>query len=319
MSATEQSLQEAEVSAEQAAEEAADKFLFGAEPVAEGEEAGPVETEEADLSDEEEAAAEQVEEEHPELFEYTLGDETYEVPQALHEELQKAQDYTQKTQGVKREWETAQTKIAELTNLQSNYEFAESVREEQHQAVVLNYMINETNQYLQQQAATMTAQELTQTQLQIKQLETQRDAITSSLETKLKDHQQAQEQTKQELLNKSTDVLRQKIPNWGEDADKGLREYALSSGYTEAEYDALVDPRLKETLWKAAQYDRAKAGIEKGKKTIANKKITSSARKTMPKSTQNKLNLRKTMKAKGKSNADKAEALGEHISHRFGL
>ena len=317
MSATEEQVQ---VSAEQAAEDAAADFLFGSEPVVEGDEAEPGVVEGVELSEEEEVAAEQIEEELPEMFEFTLGDNTYEVPQELHDELEKAKDYTQKTQGLAREWDTAQVKMTELKAQADQYAFIEASQDEINQGLLLDHSINQYSEYLSANVQKLSVDEVTQLQVKIKAMETERKAIADSLSQKYSDHQQAQEQALEELLNKSTDVLRQKIPNWGDDKDKELRAYALEAGYTETEYDKLVDPRLKETLWKAQQFDRARKGTEAARQTVTSaKKIQTTARNPMPKSTQDKLNLRKKMKSNKRSDHDKGQALGDHIAKRFNM
>lgn len=318
MSATEEQVTEQTEQPQQTAEERSEEqlgnFLFGEEP-----QEPVVEGEESEV-EEPEGETEEVEEPEAELFEYTVGENTYEVPEELKEELEKAKDYTQKTQGVKQEWETAQVKMAEVKGLHDQYAFLESVQDEINQGLVLDNTINEWNQYLSANVGQMDANQVAQAQIKIKEMETQKQAIADSLQVKYTDHQQAQEQTREELLNKSTDVLRQRIPNWGDEQDKVLRDYALSNGYTDSEYDNLVDPRLKETLWKAQQFDRAKDGIETSKQTIKSaSKIKPTSRNPMPKGTQDKLNLRKKLKSPNRSAADKAELIGQDVAKRFGM
>ena len=308
--------QATEQTVEQALEEQAASFVFGDEPQSpgvEGEEAEVEQVEEAELTDEEEEAAEQLEEAAPEVFEFTIGEATYEVDQVLRDELEKAKDYTQKTQGVKQEWETAQVKMGELKALEADYKFAEEMQKEAQELAQMNWQIAQFKDYMKNNVDNLQYTDLEKIRIQIGQLEDSAKDVETTLATKWQDHQQAQEQARGELLNKSTDVLRQRIPKWDGEADKALKAYAVSAGYTEQEYDNVLDPRIKETLWKASQYDRVKQGATAAVQTVK-KAPKIQSRNPMPKKTQDRLNLRKKLKSPNRSDADKAQLIGDSIS-----
>jgi len=141
----------------------------------------------------------------------------------------------------------------------------------------------------------------------------------NSITGKQAEHQQAQQQSHEELLKKGTEVLTQKIPNWGKESQEKLKDYAVSLGFSEAQVNSLVDPIQVETLWKASQYDALQEG-----KTAAVKKVQTAptikpkSRNPMPKEVGDKLNLRKKMKS-NQTNKAKANALGDHLANKFGF
>ena len=147
----------------------------------------------------------------------------------------------------------------------------------------------------------------------------QRDELVQSLQNKQTEFQQAREQSYVELLDKGTEVLRQKIPNWGKDEQGKLRDYALSIGITEQQIGTLVDPVQVEALWKASQYDALQAG-----KAAAVKKVQSAptikpkARNPMPKETRAKLDLRNKLKSKNLDARAKQALIAEDIGSRWG-
>lgn len=321
-----------EATAEQIVEQKSADFIFGSvqdappdatgqPPVTEGEEAEPQETEEVELTEEEEQAAEQLEEQAPEMFEVTVGETTYEVDQALKDELEKAKDYTQKTQGVKKEFQTAQLRTEELKAHYRDVEFQNSVAEERAQIVQADMYINLYRQHMRESIDNLSAQDIEKMRFEIEQMEVHKKALQDSIEVKQNEHQQAQEQAFAELLNKSTEVLKGKIPNWGDDTKKGLVEFAVAHGFAEAEVQNVADARQWEILWKAAEYDRIKEGTAKAVQKVgaAPKQIKPTARNPMPKDVQKKLNLRKKLKSEKLSDSDKANQIGEHYAERFNL
>jgi len=132
--------------------------------------------------------------------------------------------------------------------------------------------------------------------------------------------QQAHEQTLTELMTKSTEGLRQKIPGWNDESEGKLKAYALAQGIPEQTYNAVVDPLEKLILHKAMQFDVLQSGVKSAVKTVQNAPtIRPKSRSPMPKETQDRLNLRKKIKNPNRSAKDKGVLIGEDIANRLKL
>ena len=310
---------------EQTPQEKIADMMFG--PEHQGEPEAPQEAAEEPI--EEEAQAEGQEEENepqeaaeepsePEFVEIEIDGQLYEVPKNLEGHLMRDKDYTQKTQEVAATRKTVEAIQAQVKAEQEKYQFLESVQEELQQGENLKAQIAQIQQYKRDNIDALDAKDMFKLDAHREELQTQLDAIGQSLQTKQGEFQQAQEQSLKELLDKSTEVLRSKIPNWGEESQKQVRDFGLSAGFTEAELNQVYDPRYVEILYKASQYDLLQQG--KGaaiKKVQAAPAIKPKARNPMPKSVGDKLNLRKKMKAQNVSQDAKGKALGAHIAERF--
>lgn len=123
--------------------------------------------------------------------------------------------------------------------------------------------------------------------------------------------QQKQQQERQKLeASESLTVLKNTIPGWNNDLYYSVGEYAQKSlGVTVEEFNNLHDHRTMTALWKAMQFDRAKAKTTKKLKSSA--KRTLSGKKAQPTDLGNKDSTRKArerLKSSGSIN-DAAEAL----------
>ncbi len=63
-------------------------------------------------------------------------------------------------------------------------------------------------------------------------------------------------------------LLLRRMPSWRDDAvaktaTADMQKYLLSNGFTEADWDGLVDANQYITVWKAAQYDKSQAKLKK--------------------------------------------------------
>ena len=243
----------------------------------------------------------------------------YSVPTELKDALLRTNDYTQKTQEV-----AAQRKEAEVIHQQAvqaseNFKFAESIQGDLIKAQQLEQQAEQAHQYLRDNIDSLTATDIEKIRLAVDDARKERDTIVRAVQGKQQTHQQAQQQTREELLNKGTEVLRQKIPNWGEDNQRAVRDYAISSGYTEDEIQSVLDPRMVETLWKASQYDSLQSGkAEAVRKVVGTPTIKAQSRNPMPEEVKAKLNLRKQLKNPKLSSKAKARKIQDAMGERFG-
>lgn len=298
-------------------------FMFGKEegddyqpdpkPVLEGEEADP----------EEEVASEEPDstpEDSIELAEYELNGALYDVPPDIKAELEKARDYTQKTQKVASERKELEILRGQLESAHKQQEFVKSIQEEATQVQTLEWQIGQANQYLRENFDSLEDKEILKLRQQIDMAKEQRDGLTSKLSNKYQEFQQAQEQTHKELLDKSTAILRSKYKDWST-VEKEVEDYALSLGFTEDQVKiAKYDPKQIELVRKAQLYDRLQetktAAVTKAKTAPP---LKPKSRNPMPKEVGDKLNLRKKLKSQKASSQEKANALGGFLADRFNM
>jgi hypothetical protein len=283
----------------------------------------PVEESEAELEVESEAESDEVveveAESEEELFEHELDGQVYEVPKAIHEAMLRNDDYTQKTQetAAQRDKLTVVQSEAELKNQQ--HQFLESVRDETTKAENINWQIDQLRDYMRTNIDTLTGNQLEKVRWQMDELNTEKNGIVQALSVKWQEHQQAAEQTRKELRDNSTEVLKGQIPSWGPEAEKQSLEYGLSVGFTEDEINSSVDPRERQVLWEAAQYRRLKQGKAAAVgKVAAAPKIRTSARRTTSDDTKRKISVRKQLNSTSDPKA-KAKIIQADLEKRLGL
>jgi len=308
----------AELSPQEAAEEAIAEKLFGSgetttaevkeefeyepdpEPVVEGDEAEPEEVEATD---------------EPELVEFEWDGQVLQAPPAIKEALMRQSDYTQKTQEVAAQRKEIEVAIAQVQQAQEQYDFVAQMQPDILKAQQLEATAEQYHQHLKDNIDNLSSTDIEKIRFAIDETRQERDSLVKSLEAKQAEFQQAQQQSFEELLNKGTEVLKSKISTWGEDAQKAVRQYALDSGFTEAEIAGVVDPRQVEVLWKASQYDALQAGKATAVKAVQNAPtIQPKSRNPMPKDVQDKLNLRKKLKSNKLRPSDKANLIEDSLS-----
>ena len=274
----------------------------------------PEESTDADGDDEPE---DEVDPSAPEMVEVEWEGQLIEAPKSVAEALMRQSDYTQKTQEVAAQRKAIETQIAELDHKNKQFQFAESIRDEVLKAQQLESQADQAYEYLRNNVDSLSPTEIEKIKIAIEDTRKERDNLVKSLTTKQTEFQQASEQSLKELRNKGTEVLKQKIPGWGEEKAKQVRDYALNSGYTEAEISNVLDPRQVETLWKASQYDNLKSGVTPAVKAVQ-AAPSIKARNPMPKETRQKLDLRKKLASKNLTDKQKEALLIQDFGERLG-
>ncbi len=307
-------------SAQAAAEDKVADLIFGPEDEEYQPEPKPVvEGEESEEEEKQELTEEAKDDEDPDpIVEFEWNGQLIEAPTSIKESLMLQKDYTQKTQETAAERKTVEVQLGEVNQLKAQFEFAQSVQPDLLKAQQLEATADQAREYIRNNFDSLSQSDVMKWQMAIEDARTERDQLVQSITGKQGEFQQAQEQSHKELLNKGTEVLRSKIPGWGEEGQKQVRDYALSSGFTEAELNGVVDPRQVETLWKASQYDHLQSGKAAAVKTVQNApSIKPKSRNPMPKDTQDRLNLRKKIKNPNRSPQDRAVDIGMDIANRM--
>lgn len=257
--------------------------------------------------------------EAPEFVEMEIDGQLYEIPVQLKDHVLRQQDYTQKTQEVAEQRKAVEVVHAEIQAKQAEYAFMAEVQPDLTKAEQLKAQVDQARDYLREKSAELDVATFQQYQFGIAEAEREIAEISNSISKKQTEFQQAREQSIQELLNKGTEVLRSKIPSWGDEHQKQVRDYALSSGFTEQEISSVVDPRQVEVLWKASQYDalqQSKAAVVKKVQNAPT--IKPKSRNPMPQETRDKLDYRKKIKSPNLSAKDKERLMVERFGEQFG-
>lgn len=311
--------------AHQAAEEAVADMLFGPEEAPTEEVEQPTEEVELeaesddDIAEGDEREVKPVEEgEDSDLVEVEFDGQLIEAPKAVAEALMRQADYTKKTQEVAEQRKQAEILQGELKQREAQFQFAESIQGDVLKAQQLEATANQYHEYLRNNIDNLSSTDIEKLRLGIDDARRERDQLVEQVKGKQATFQQAQEQSTVELLNKGTEILRSKIPGWGEEHQRAVREFALNVGYTEAEVAQVVDPRHAEVLWMASQYKSLQQGkVAAIKKVQSAPTIKPKARNPMPNEVKDKLNLRKKLKSEKLTNHDKASLIGDSIADKF--
>ncbi|MEM6817212.1 MAG: hypothetical protein AAF578_00340 [Pseudomonadota bacterium] len=252
----------------------------------------------------------------PEFAEIEWEGQLYDIPVALQEAFMKNGDYTRKTQELSLARDTHDASVANLEQMRAQYEFAQQAQPDVLRASQIDAQIEQYHEYLRTNVHQLGSGDIERVRLEIDTLNRDKEKIVSELRGKAAEFQQAQQQSKQELLNQGTEVLKKHIPGWGQEKMGQLREYALNNGFTAQEIDNVIDPKQVLTLYKASQYD----ALQKGKsKAVQRVKSAPKKARPMPKQTQDNLNLRKKLKNPNLSQTDRTKAAEAMAANILGL
>jgi hypothetical protein len=305
----------------QAAEEAIADMLFGPEETEEETdyEPGPnvaVEGEEAEPEEVQEEEQEEVEEATG-FVEVEYDGQLYEVPENLKDALLRQQDYTTKTQEVATQRKEVEVQLGELEQMANSYQFAESMQGEVMKVQQFEAQAEQLHGYLRDNIDTLSSTEIEKIRFGIEDARRQKDELVQSIQGKTTEFQQAQEQAHAELLNKGTEILRQKIPGWGEEHQKEVRDYVLAKGKTDAQINNILDPVDVEIAWEAAQYRKLKDGITPAVKKVQEAPtIKPKARDPKTGKFVKQEKLQRALKS-NLSASDKASLIGDDIASRM--
>lgn len=236
-----------------------------------------------------------------ETFELDIDGEKFVLPKKLEKGFLQERDYTQKSQTLADQRRTLEHVQQQMRVAQMEQQFHQAIADEQKQMQMLDYMIAQRSQ---QNWAQMSTDEILRARLELDQLRDQKGGLEKQIGEKQQQFQAQQQQELAKLQAQSLDVVKKHVPGWNEQVAKDVREHALSQGYTEAELSAIYDPRHAVTLWKAAQYDKARSNAQPAVAQAKAAKVSST--NPMPQHVKNQLNFRKAVaKTEGNPQARK--------------
>jgi len=278
---------------------------------AEAEATEEVESEEAtdDNPDDQAEEEEQSEDEVPALLKLKVNGEDVEKP--LDEVVALAQqglDYTQKTQQV-----AEQRKELEV--------YAESIKAQEqafHEQMQLNNVLIEEvakitsldqqlNQYANVNWNQLSDNDFVEAQklfFTYNQLQQERSQLVSQFEVKKQQVVQKQTQLMAEKIAKGKEILAKEIPNWSPETNQALLSTGKDYGFSDAELNAIVDPRHVKVLHDAMQWRKLQQNsVVKKKVSNAKPVVKPGSKDTKAEANSNHRQLRESLRKTGKSDA----------------
>ena len=251
--------------------------------------------------------------------EMEINGNVYQVPPELKEGFLSQAAFTQKSQTLANDRKELEVQQGNVKSVQEQYKFLNDAQEDISAIQQANFTLKQYEDYLSLNAKDLDAQTITLTQLEIRKLEKDRDARMDGLKYKQGEFQQAQEQSRKELLDKSTEILKGKIPEWNEEKDTEVRSFAKETyGYTDVQMGMASHQDLQ-VLHDALLFRNIQKGLQGAVKQVeAAPTIQPKARQTMPDEVKAKLAFRKQIKDPKKSSREKARLIEKRMGERFG-
>jgi hypothetical protein len=275
-------------------------------------EAEPSENEEEateESPDDQAEEEEQSEDEVPAILKLKVNGEEVEKP--LDEVVALAQqglDYTQKTQQV-----AEQRK--ELEDYAKGIQAQEAIFRQEVE--LQNVLINEVAQITSLDQKLAAYQNVNWQQLSdndfveaqklfftYNQLQQDRNQLVSQFEAKKQEVVTKQSQLMAEKIAKGKEVLAKEIPNWSPETNQALLSTGKDYGFSDAELNAIVDPRHVKVLHDAMQWRKLQQNSSvKNKISNAKPVVKPGAKDSKAEANSNHRNLRESLRRTGKSDA----------------
>lgn len=245
------------------------------------------------------------------------------IPAKLKAEIDKASDYTRKTQEVA---EQRRMLEAEARLYQESKAFEQSASQELEQ---LRAIETQLEQFRKVDLSQYDSETLSRMSLTAANLREERARLQESLQQKQGQFQTKQVEVWDEMATRAREVMRKSIPEWDSVAPK-LAEYALNEGHSfevVTGYDrttrqrvgpGIVDPTVAKTLYKAWKWDQLqttkKSATDKASK--APPLLKPGAVDTRGQKQVEHMNFRKAIK-NAKNDGEKATLIGEKLARKF--
>jgi hypothetical protein len=271
-------------------------------------------TEEPETEVEEE---EQSQDEVPAILKLKVNGEDVEKP--LDEVVALAQqglDYTQKTQQVaeqRKELEAYAEQIkAQEQAFQEQMQLNNVLIEDVAKITSLDQQLNQYANVNWQQLSDNDFVEAQKLFFTYNQLQQERSALVSQFEAKKQQVVQKQTQLMSEKIAKGKEILAKEIPNWSPETNQALLSTGKDYGFSDAELNAIVDPRHVKVLHDAMQWRKLQQNSTVKKKVSSAKPVVKpGAKDTKAEANSTHRQLRDQLRKTGK--ADMAAKLIENM------
>jgi len=300
---------------EQPVEEPQEEAEVPTEETSEDTDAEPTDDNPDDQAEEEEQSEE---DEVPAILKLKVNGEEVEKP--LEEVVALAQqglDYTQKTQQVaeqRKELEAyAESIKAQEQAFQEQMQLNNVLIEDVAKITALDQQLNQYANVNWQQLSDSDFVEAQKLFFTYNQLQQERSQLVSQFEAKKQEVVQKQTQLMAEKIAKGKEILAKEIPNWSPETNQALLSTGKDYGFTDAELNAIVDPRHVKVLHDAMQWRKLqqKDSIVKKKVSSAKPVVKPGAKDTKAEANSNVRQLRESLRKTGKS--DMAAKLIENM------
>jgi len=292
---------------EQPVEEPQEEAEVPTEETSEDTDAEPTDDNPDDQAEEEEQSEE---DEVPAILKLKVNGEEVEKP--LEEVVALAQqglDYTQKTQQVaeqRKELEAyAESIKAQEQAFQEQMQLNNVLIEDVAKITALDQQLNQYANVNWQQLSDSDFVEAQKLFFTYNQLQQERSTLVSQFEAKKQEVVQKQTQLMAEKIAKGKEILAKEIPNWSPETNQALLSTGKDYGFTDAELNAIVDPRHVKVLHDAMQWRKLqqKDSIVKKKVSSAKPVVKPGAKDTKAEANSNHRQLREQLRKTGKSDA----------------
>ena len=277
---------------------------------AEAEATEEVESEEAtEEPNEEVEEEEQSQDEVPAILKLKVNGEDVEKP--LDEVVALAQqglDYTQKTQQVaeqRKELEAyAESIKAQEQAFQEQMQLNNVLIEDVAKITSLDQQLNQYANVNWNQLSDNDFVEAQKLFFTYNQLQQERSQLVSQFEVKKQQVVQKQTQLMAEKIAKGKEILAKEIPNWSPETNQALLSTGKDYGFSDAELNAIVDPRHVKVLHDAMQWRKLQQNsVVKKKVSNAKPVVKPGSKDTKAEANSNHRQLRESLRKTGKSDA----------------
>ena len=278
-----------------------------------------VESEEA--TEEPETEAEEVEQsdedEVPAILKLKVNGEEVEKPiDEIVALAQQGLDYTQKTQQVaeqRKELEAyAESIKAQEQAFQEQMQLNNVLIEDVAKITSLDQQLNQYANVNWQQLSDNDFVEAQKLFFTYNQLQQERSQLVSQFEAKKQEVVTKQTQLMAEKIAKGKEILAKEIPNWSPETNQALLSTGKDYGFSDAELNAIVDPRHVKVLHDAMQWRKLQQNSTvKNKISNAKPVVKPGAKDSKTEATSNHRKLRESLRKTGKS--DMAAKLIENM------
>jgi hypothetical protein len=218
----------------------------------------------------------------------------YSIPAPLKDAFDKAADYTRKTQELAEQRRGIDHSRELMTRTQMDAQFQDSITAENRELAVIDAYLSQASKL---NWANMSTDQMMRQRIEVDQVRDRRDELLKSVQSKREDFQSKMTETLSQLRAKAREIAAKSIPNFGEETERAIKQYAMAEGLSETETDnVLLDPRSAKILWKASQYDRVKAGTAKAVTQATKAVRPGAASERMPQDVRAKLDYAKAIK-----------------------
>lgn len=201
------------------------------------------------------------------LAEVEFEGATYRLPPKLKDALLRNEDYTRKTQDLAEQRRSLE-QARELTiQQQLDAAFGGQISSESQEISVIDAYLAQASK---QDWGSMNTEQMIRTKMELDNVKERKAALEAAIGSKRSQFKTQFDAKLDELSKNARDIASKAIPNFSEQTEKEIREFAISEGFTEAEAKAVMrDARSIKALYKALQYEKVQKGTDKARESAS--------------------------------------------------